>query len=38
MIEDYDTLFSVSVQRSRDYDFHSHDYDLMEGDLRAGKS
>ena len=31
----YDILFSVSVQRSRDYRLHSHDYDSMEGDLRV---
>ena len=35
MIKDYVTLFSVSLQRSHDYDFHGRDYDSMEGNLRA---
>ena len=35
MIEDYDILFSVSVQRSHNYDFFSHNYYSMEGDLRT---
>ena len=37
-INDYDTLFSVSVQRSSDYGFHGRYYDSMEGDLRAKES
>ena len=35
MIEAYDTMLSVFVQRSRDHGLHSHNYDSIGGRSKA---